>query len=51
MNTFNLITAIALLACISTPAYVIYYLKYFIREQIKTIQKDVSYLDSEIKKN
>ena len=51
MNTFNLITAIALLACISTPAYVIYYLKYFIREQIKTLQKDLSYLDSEVGKN
>jgi len=51
MNTFNLITAIALLACISTPAYVIYYLKYFIREQIKTLQKDLFYLDSEVEKN
>lgn len=51
MNTFNLITAIALLACISTPAYVIYYLKYFIREKIKTLQKDLSYLDSEVEKN
>jgi len=51
MNTFNLLNAIALLACISTPAYVIYYLKYFIREKIKTLQKDVSYLDSEVDRN
>jgi len=51
MNTFNLITAIALLACISTPAYVIYYLKHFIIEKIKTLRKDVSYLDSQVDTN
>lgn len=51
MNTFNLINAIALLACISTPAYVIYYLKHFIIEKIKTLQKDVSYLDSQVDRN
>jgi hypothetical protein len=51
MNTFNLLNAIALLACISTPAYVIYYLKHFIIEKIKTLQKDVSYLDSQVDRN
>ena len=51
MNTFNLINAIALLACISTPAYVIYYLKHFIIEKIKTLRKDVSYLDSQVDRN
>lgn len=51
MNTFNLINAMALLACISTPAYVIYYLKHFIIEKIKTLRKDVSYLDSQVDRN
>jgi hypothetical protein len=48
MNTFNLITAIALLACISTPAYVIYYLKYFIREKINTLEENLNDVDLEI---
>ena len=48
MNTFNLINAIALLACISTPAYVIYYLKYFIREKINTLEENLNDVDLEI---
>jgi hypothetical protein len=48
MNTFNLLNAIALLACISTPAYVIYYLKYFIREKINTLEENLNDVDLEI---
>jgi len=40
MNTINLITAIALLACILTPAYVLYFLKYVVgKEQVKQKEK------------
>jgi len=48
MNTFNLLNAIALLACISTPAYVIYYLKYFIREKINTLEENLNDVDLEV---
>jgi hypothetical protein len=48
MNTFNLINAIALLACISTPAYVIYYLKYFIREKMNILEENLNDVDLEI---
>jgi hypothetical protein len=48
MNTFNLLNAIALLACISTPAYVIYYLKYFIREKMNILEENLNDVDLEI---
>ncbi len=61
MNTINLITSIALLACILTPAYVLYFLKYVIGKQqekhnqkvdkqIGSITNCISSLDSGIEK-
>ena len=57
MNTFNLITAIALLACILTPAYVLYFLKHQLfanqkkhKETIDIISKDLSKLHYEVEK-
>jgi len=55
MNTINFITAIALLACILTPAYVLYFLKYQLfanqkkhKATIDTMSKDLSQLHYEV---
>lgn len=48
MNTFNLINAIALLACILTPAYVLYFLKYHIRQEQNNFKKIIDKQGSEI---
>lgn len=57
MNTINLIIAIALLACILTPAYVLYFLKYQLfanqkryKATIDTISNDLSKLHYEVEK-
>jgi len=57
MNTINFITAIALLACILTPAYVLYFLKHQLlanqkkhKAIIDTISKDLSKLHYEVEK-
>jgi len=57
MNTINFITAIALLACILTPAYVLYFLKYQLfanqkkhKATIDTISKDLSKIHYEVEK-
>jgi hypothetical protein len=48
MNTFNLINAIALLACILTPAYVLYFLKYHIKQEQKHQKKMIDVLDAQL---
>jgi hypothetical protein len=48
MNTFNLLNAIALLACISTPAYVLYYLKYFVGENQKKQTSTINSIESSL---
>ena len=57
MNTINLIIGIALLACILTPAYVLYFLKYQLfanqkrhKATIDTISNDLSKLHYEVEK-
>jgi len=57
MNTINFITAIALLACILTPAYVLYFLKYQLfadqkkhKTIIDEIDKDLRQLHYEVEK-
>jgi len=47
MNTFNLINAIALLACILTPTYVLYFLKYHIKQDQKHQKKMIDVLDTQ----
>lgn len=44
MNTINLITSIALLACILTPAYVLYYLKHFVGGRLKKQEQKIDSL-------
>jgi hypothetical protein len=48
MNTFNLINAIALLACILTPAYVLYFLKYHIGANQKSQKKLIDTIDTHL---
>ena len=48
MNTFNLINAIALLACILTPTYVLYFLKYHIKQEQKHQKKMIDVLDAQL---
>lgn len=57
MNTINLIIGIALLACILTPAYVLYFLKYQLfanqkrhKATIDSISNDLSKLHYEVEK-
>jgi hypothetical protein len=48
MNTFNLINAIALVACILTPTYVLYFLKYHIKQEQKHQKKMIDVLDAQL---
>jgi hypothetical protein len=55
MNTINFLDSIALIACITTPAYILFYLKYFVKEtqskqteNIITTQKEVKMLASSV---
>lgn len=44
MNTIYLLTAIALLTCILTPAYVIFFVKYVLQKQFKRHGEEISVL-------